>query len=96
MTKELDAPPIATTLTVALFIFFMGVAPVVWASISEYYCIRRFIFLCAITIFIVTSVGAACVNHIWALVVVRCLQYMGVSSGQSVGAGYITIWFIRY
>lgn len=42
------------------------------------------------TIFIVTSVGAAYVNNIWVLVVVRCLQSIGVSCGQSVGDGYIS------
>lgn len=67
----------------------MGIAPVVWAAISEHYHIRRFLFLVAMVIFMATSMGAAFVHNIWALVGVRCIQSMGVSSAQSVGAGYI-------
>ncbi|CAO0795331.1 unnamed protein product [Mucor circinelloides] len=89
VTKELNAPPIATTLTASLFVFFMGTAPVIWASLSEYYHIRRFLFLVAMVIFMATSIGAAFVHNIWVLVAVRCIQSIGVSSGQSVGAGCI-------
>ncbi|KAI8984509.1 major facilitator superfamily domain-containing protein [Mycotypha africana] len=89
ITEELRAPDIATTLTAALFALFTGIAPVVWASISEFFHVRRFIFLIAMTIFMVTSLGAVFVHNIWVLVVVRCLQSIGVSSGQSIGAGYI-------
>ncbi|KAI7908346.1 major facilitator superfamily domain-containing protein [Cokeromyces recurvatus] len=89
VTAELHAPPIATTLTAALYILFLGIAPVIWAAISEYFYIRRFLFLVAMFIFTVTSIGAAFVNNIWALIVVRCIQSVGVSSGQSLGAGYI-------
>lgn len=90
VTEELNAPAIATTLTAALFVLFMGIAPVVWAAISEHYHIRRFLFLVAMVIFMATSIGAAFVHNIWALVGVRCIQSMGVSSAQSVGAGYIS------
>ncbi|RCI01818.1 hypothetical protein CU098_005540 [Rhizopus stolonifer] len=90
VTAELNAPSIATTLTAALFILFMGIMPVVWASISEHYHVRRAIYLMAMTIYIASSLGAAFVHNIWALVAVRCIQSMGVSSGQSVGSGYIS------
>ncbi|KAK4513839.1 uncharacterized protein ATC70_005845 [Mucor velutinosus] len=40
-------------------------------------------------IFTVTSIGAAFVHNIWALVVVRCIQSIGVACGQSLGTGYI-------
>ncbi|KAG2194278.1 hypothetical protein INT46_000046 [Mucor plumbeus] len=89
VTEELHAQSIATTLTAALFVLFMGIAPVIWASISEYYHIRRFLFLIAMVIFMATSIGAVFVHNIWVLVVVRCIQSIGVSSGQSVGAGCI-------
>jgi MFS family permease len=90
VTRDLNAPPIATTLTAALFVLFMGIAPVIWASISEHFHIRRFLFLVAMVIFVATSIGAAFVQNIWALVVVRCIQSIGVSSGQIAGAGYIS------
>ncbi|CAO0791641.1 unnamed protein product [Mucor circinelloides] len=89
VTKELHAQPMATTLTAALFVLFLGVAPVVWASISEHFQVRRSLFLIAMVIFTVTSIGAAYVHNIWALVVVRCIQSVGVACGQSLSAGYI-------
>jgi MFS family permease len=67
----------------------MGIAPVVWAALSEHFHIRRFLFLVAMVIFMATSIGGVFVQNIWVLVVVRCIQSIGVSSGQSVGAGYI-------
>ncbi|KAI9488784.1 major facilitator superfamily domain-containing protein [Zychaea mexicana] len=89
ITVDLDAPSIATTLTAALFILFMGLAPVFWAAISDYYRIRRFLFIVSMAIFGLASLGAALVNNIWGLVVLRCVQALGASCGQSVGAGVI-------
>ena len=68
----------------------MGIMPVVWASISEHFHVRRIIFLVAMVIYSASSLGAAFVQNIWVLVVLRCIQSMGVSSGQSVGSGYIS------
>lgn len=78
-----------TTLTAALFVLFLGIAPVIWASVSEHYQVHRSLFLVAMMIFTVTSIGAAFVQNIWALVVVHCIQSIGVACGQSLGAGYI-------
>ncbi|KAI8067176.1 major facilitator superfamily domain-containing protein [Gongronella butleri] len=89
ITADLQAPPIATTLTAALFVLFMGIAPVFWASASENYQMRRWLLIVSMWIFAVASLGAALVNNIWGLVVLRCLQSVGASCGQSVGAGVI-------
>ncbi|KAI8136917.1 major facilitator superfamily domain-containing protein [Fennellomyces sp. T-0311] len=89
ITADLNAPSIATTLTAALFILFMGIAPVFWAAFSDFYQIRRILFIVAMTIFGLASLGSALVNNIWGLVVLRCVQALGASCGQSVGAGVI-------
>ncbi|KAG0182554.1 hypothetical protein DFQ28_006657 [Apophysomyces sp. BC1034] len=90
ITADLQAPSIATTLTAALFIMFAGIAPVFWASISDYFHMRRFLFMFAMLIYIVSSLGAVFVENIWVLVVIRCIQSVGVSAGQSIGAGVIS------
>lgn len=87
--KELHAPAMATTLTAALFILFMGIAPVFWASFSDYYQMRRFMFIISMLIFSISSLGSAVMTNIWGLVVLRCVQALGASCGQSVGAGVI-------
>lgn len=39
------------------------------------------------SIFAIAALGAVFVKNIWALVVLRCIQALGASCGQSVGAG---------
>ncbi|KAI9316277.1 major facilitator superfamily domain-containing protein [Dichotomocladium elegans] len=89
ITSDLNAPSIAITLTAALFILFMGIAPVFWAAVSDYYCVRRALFILSMLIFAMASLGSALMNNIWGLVVLRCVQAVGASCGQSVGAGVI-------
>ncbi|KAL0090071.1 major facilitator superfamily domain-containing protein [Phycomyces blakesleeanus] len=89
ITADLNAPPIAITLTAALFALFTGIAPVFWASASDHYHIRRLPNLLSMVIFSAASLGMAFVKNIWALVVLRCLQAVGASCGQAVGAGMI-------
>lgn len=87
ITSDLHAPAIATTLTAALFVLAMGIAPVFWASLSDFYEVRRVLFLASMLIFAAASIGSAFINNIWGLVVLRCVQSVGSSCGQSVGAG---------
>ncbi|KAF7721352.1 hypothetical protein EC973_004833 [Apophysomyces ossiformis] len=89
ITEDLHATPIATTLTAALFVLFLGIAPVFWASLSDYYRMRRFPLIISVFIFTVASLGSSFVSNIWALVVLRCVQSIGSSCGQAVGAGVI-------
>lgn len=93
ITQDLNAPPIATTLTAALFILAMGIAPVFWASISDHFQIRRFLLILSMTIFAVSSLGSAFINKIWGLVVLRCVQSVGSSCSQSVGAGVVAVTY---
>lgn len=69
----------------------MGISPVFWASLSDYYQVRRVLFLFSMIIFAAASIGCAFINNIWGLVVLRCVQSLGASCGQSVGAGNLLI-----
>ncbi|KAI9485706.1 MAG: major facilitator superfamily domain-containing protein [Benjaminiella poitrasii] len=89
VTADLHAPSIATTLTAALFVLAMGIAPIFWASASDYFQIRRFPLILSIIIFSASSLACVFINNIWGLVVLRCVQALGSSCGQSVGAGCI-------
>ncbi|KAF1798868.1 major facilitator superfamily domain-containing protein [Mucor lusitanicus] len=90
ITDDLNAPPIATTLTAALFILMMGIAPVFWAAMSDNWHVRRIVLFASMIIFAASSLGCALINNIWGLVVLRCVQAVGSSCGQSVGAGVIS------
>ncbi|KAI8069464.1 major facilitator superfamily domain-containing protein [Gongronella butleri] len=78
-------------LTTSLFILFGGIGPIFWGSMSDYYHVRRFLYLVSLLIFSVASVGCALVTNIWALVVLRCIQSVGTSVTMSVGAGRCTV-----
>jgi hypothetical protein len=95
ITVDLNAPPIATTLTAALFVLAMGIAPVFWASASDYYQVRRVLLVVSMLIFAAASLGSAFINNIWGLVVLRCVQSVGSSCGSSVGAGMFIYCFLQ-
>ena len=65
----------------------MGIAPVIWGSLSDYYQTRRFLLIIAMVIFTLASLGCALVNNIWGLIVLRCLQAVGSSASMAVGGG---------
>ncbi|KAI9269748.1 major facilitator superfamily domain-containing protein [Helicostylum pulchrum] len=88
--NELNAPDIGITLVSSLFILFGGLGPILWASMSDYYHIRRFLYLISLLIFIAASIGCALINNIWLLVVLRCIQSVGTSVTMSVGAGTVS------
>ena len=90
IASELSAGPMPITLTTALYILLTGIAPVLWASISEYYCIRRILIILALIIFSVSSMISAIVNNIWALIILRCIQGAGASCALSIGPGIIS------
>ncbi|KAI8148372.1 major facilitator superfamily domain-containing protein [Fennellomyces sp. T-0311] len=93
INEELHAPSIATTLTAALFVLFMGIAPVFWAAYSDFYMIRRFWLVISMIIFVVSSIGNAVMTDIWGMVVLRCVQAIGASAGQAIGGGVIADLF---
>ncbi|KAI7854708.1 major facilitator superfamily domain-containing protein [Circinella umbellata] len=87
ITNELNASDTETILTAALFVLFMGIGPVFWGSLSDYYQTRRFLLIIAMVIFTAASLGCALINNIWGLIVFRCLQSVGSSAPMAVGGG---------
>ncbi|CEP16072.1 hypothetical protein [Parasitella parasitica] len=81
---ELNASEIEITLVSSLFILFGGIGPIFWASVSDYYYIRRFLYLIALLIFVVASIGCALASSAYMLIVLRCIQSIG-TSGQFLG-----------
>ncbi|KAI7871518.1 major facilitator superfamily domain-containing protein [Spinellus fusiger] len=67
----------------------MGFGSIVWASVSDYYQIRRYLILMSTIIVSVSSLGGVFVSNIWALVVLCSIQALGCSSRISVGGGVI-------
>lgn len=88
--KDLNASSLAITCSTSLFMLFLGIAPLFWASLSEHIKQRRVVFLISISIHIVASIISCFLNNIWLIVAFRCVQAFGSSCGFSVGSGTIT------
>ncbi|CDZ98104.1 Synaptic vesicle transporter SVOP and related transporters (major facilitator superfamily) [Phaffia rhodozyma] len=74
--------------TVAIFLLFLGSAPLIWAPLSGFYG-RRNVYLASLPIFIGGSIGCSFSNTLGSLIATRCLQAIGGSAVLSVGAGTI-------
>ncbi|KAI8370656.1 major facilitator superfamily domain-containing protein [Radiomyces spectabilis] len=83
LTNDLNTNSTIMSLTTSLFILFAGIGPILWASMSDYYHVRRFFYLIGLAIFVIASVGCALTNEIWLLVVLRCVQSIGTSGTVS-------------
>ena len=90
IASELQADAMPITLTTALYILVTGIAPVIWASISDHYHIRRNLILLALVIFSISSLISALIHNIWILIALRCFQGVGASCALSVGPGVIS------
>lgn len=67
----------------------MGIAPVIWAAVSDHYQVRRVLLVSSMIIFAVCSPGCGLINNIGGLIALQIIQSMGASCGQAVGAGVI-------
>ncbi|KAL0089338.1 major facilitator superfamily domain-containing protein [Phycomyces blakesleeanus] len=86
---DFNSTPILATLTAAMFILFMGIAPIFWAAFSDHYKIRRLPNMLSMVVFTFSSLGAVFVTNIGGLIALRCIQSIGSSCVQAVGAGVI-------
>ncbi|KAG0359369.1 hypothetical protein BG005_000917 [Podila minutissima] len=75
--------------TLSVYVLFMGIMPVFWASLCDYYG-RRPIYLCSNVIFIFGSLFAALSRNAWVFFVMRAIQAFGSSSALSVGGGSLS------
>ncbi|KAL0087552.1 major facilitator superfamily domain-containing protein [Phycomyces blakesleeanus] len=87
--EDLEATPISVALTTSLFILFGGIGPIIWASMSDFYHIRRFLYLSSLLLFVGATIGCGLSPNVWVLVVLRCIQSVGTSVTMSVGAGTV-------
>ncbi|KAI9307358.1 major facilitator superfamily domain-containing protein [Cunninghamella echinulata] len=78
--------------TVSLYVFIQGIAPLGWATISEYYG-RRIVYLTSSFLYILATIVCAISPNVGLFITFRILQSVGSSAPQAVGAGTITDLF---
>ncbi|RKP12629.1 major facilitator superfamily domain-containing protein [Piptocephalis cylindrospora] len=83
--KELHTSEDLVSATISLYVLFMGIAPLMWASLSDTYG-RRLVYLGSLSIYTVANVGCALSVNIAMLLVMRVIQACGSSSkGTAMG-----------
>ncbi|KAI9309406.1 major facilitator superfamily domain-containing protein [Cunninghamella echinulata] len=74
--------------SISSFMIAMGIAPLIWASLSENYGRKR-MYIYSNLINIVFSILCANASSIWMLIIFRGFQSCGANAGQTLGAGVI-------
>ncbi|KAJ1553429.1 hypothetical protein HK405_007949, partial [Cladochytrium tenue] len=87
--EDLQTSSTLVTLTLSLFILFMGVGPFVASAVSDAVRRRRAVYLLSLLLFVAASVGCYFVGTIEGLIVLRCLQSIGASTPVALGAGTV-------
>ncbi|KAG0263020.1 hypothetical protein BG011_009417 [Mortierella polycephala] len=75
--------------TLSVYVLFMGIMPVFWASLCDYFG-RRPIYLMSMFIFILGSIFAALSHNVWVFFFMRAIQAFGSSSVLAVGGGSLS------
>ncbi|KAJ3386932.1 hypothetical protein HDU84_001208 [Entophlyctis sp. JEL0112] len=93
--EDLNSPQILVTLTLSLFILFNGLGSLFWSSISDSFFMRRRCYILAMLVFSIASIGCYFVKTINGLIVLRCVQSVGSSVANALGAGSISDLFVK-
>ncbi|RKP36588.1 major facilitator superfamily domain-containing protein, partial [Dimargaris cristalligena] len=83
---EMNTTSVMLKLTISLYMVGMGIAPMVWGTLSDTVG-RRPIYIISFVIYILACVGCALSNGIGMLLAMRLIQSLGSSSVIAVGAG---------
>ncbi|KAG0199051.1 hypothetical protein BGX28_007612 [Mortierella sp. GBA30] len=86
---DLNTTSSLVSATLSVYVLFMGIMPVFWASLCDYFG-RRPIYLMSMLIFIIGSLFAAISRNIWVFFIMRAIQAFGSSSVLSVGGGSLS------
>ncbi|KAF9363401.1 hypothetical protein BGX34_004220 [Mortierella sp. NVP85] len=89
ISRELNASQSAINVSVSLFILFMGIGPVLWATLSDGYKIRRILYLVSTAIFCAASIGGGFATSAGGLTAARVFQAIGSSGPAMLGPGSV-------
>jgi MFS family permease len=82
ISSDLSTTPEMVGYTVAIFIFTIGAAPLVWSTLSRFYG-RRMIYLWSLPIYVAACIGVARCQNVGALIGTRILQAIGQSNSRT-------------
>ena len=95
VSRDLNSSPTITNLSIALYVFALGVFPIFWSSFSEVLG-RRSVYVISFGILTLFNVLSAVSVNIGMFLVMRILSGGASGSVQAVGAGTIAdVWHVR-
>ncbi|KAI8390910.1 major facilitator superfamily domain-containing protein [Radiomyces spectabilis] len=86
--KDFNVSTTGINATISIYIYILGVAPMIWAVISERHSRRR-VYIISTAMYVVSTLGCAASKSIGLFVTMRIFQAAGASAAQAVGAGTI-------
>ncbi|KAI9313163.1 major facilitator superfamily domain-containing protein [Dichotomocladium elegans] len=90
--RSLHVSSTLINVTISLYVLIQGIAPMMWAALSERHG-RRYIYISATAIYVGSTIGCALSSSISIFITMRIFQSIGASAAQVVGAGTVTDLF---
>ncbi|KAL1928108.1 hypothetical protein VTP01DRAFT_3024 [Rhizomucor pusillus] len=78
--------------TIALFIFVVGLAPLIWAPLSERIG-RKYIYVSSAALYVIFTIICGISNNLGLFFAMRLLQGIAASAGMAVGGGTVVDLF---
>ncbi|KAI9298303.1 MFS general substrate transporter [Neoconidiobolus thromboides FSU 785] len=91
---ELNTNETMMDLSIALFLVFLAVTPLIWGNLADYYG-RKIVYVSSLIIFIIGNIGLLFSSNIYILLIMRVIQSIGSSSGNVCGIGTISDIYIE-
>ncbi|CAO3570656.1 unnamed protein product [Mortierella alpina] len=87
--QDLNTSTTAINASVSLFILFMGISPLVSSTLSDYFKIRRVLYIGSTLIFALASLGGGFSTSVATLTIARIFQAVGSGGASILGAGTV-------
>ncbi|CDK25580.1 unnamed protein product [Kuraishia capsulata CBS 1993] len=89
LEKQFNSSEEGMNISVVVYSVFQGIAPTLFSNLSDQYG-RRPVILACLVIYILSNVGLALNNSYAGLLLLRCLQALGIASTVSIVSGVVS------
>ncbi|ODQ64454.1 MFS general substrate transporter [Nadsonia fulvescens var. elongata DSM 6958] len=76
-------------ISVVVYSIFQGIGPAIWGTVSDIIG-RRPVYIVCLAIYLGSNIGLALTRWYWLLLVMRCIQAIGISAALALGSGVLS------
>ncbi|CAJ0838094.1 34_t:CDS:2 [Entrophospora sp. SA101] len=91
---ELKTTQLRVNWIISMFILFMGIAPLFWASYSDAYGTRQRVYIVSLSMFVISSAYCVYATTFEEILILRIIQACGSSAVICVGVGTLSDLYI--